>query len=280
MRRTLQACFLLCLAAFFLFPACAEDEMVLTQAFFAGKETVSGWIDVPGKGSMRYYAQNDGLWEKLIYENKATASNRPFGDSGCCPTAAAMAIRALVPEEDLIKIGALARTPYAFCPCSLSKAKCGRNHARYILTNARDYERFLPLVLGEFASGNNIENVVGRTAARGTASGFVYHAAEAWGLAVEATSDYDTAFAALSDPNKAVMAHASRGAAFTNTGHYVVLASADEQYVYVLDPLSRTEYKTKYASKLNIRQPGLVAVAHEDMRYTGIGSFLIFSKVE
>ena len=70
----------------------------------------------------------------------------------------------------------------------------------------------------------------------------------------------------------------ARGGAFTNTGHYVTLIAADEESLYVLDPLCRETYKTNYAGKLHIHQPGYVSLLLEDVKYARLSSFMLFEK--
>lgn len=258
---------------------CAEDELTLTEAYFAGQESDSGWVHVPGKGVMRYYAQNDDLWRALTYEAKSSAKRRPFGDGGCCPTAVAMAIRQLVPDDELCSVMAYGKRTYSLCPCSVNAYKCSKGHARYIPTSNLDFDRFLPLLFADFATGNNVFGAVSRSEAKGTSTSFVHHLIKVYQLDVQVTTDLDAAIDALHQ-GKAVIAHSSAGAAFTNTGHYVTLAHADEEKLYVLDPMCREEYDTQGGNKIEILQPGLVALRHEDIRYAGLGSFMIFSKSE
>ena len=274
------AAMLLCMCVFLTGNAHVSfaDDLTLTEAYFTQPETYSGMIEVPGKGPMRYYAQNDPLWTDLAYEQSTTKARRPFGDGGCGPTAGAMAIANLVPEEELSRIGQYAKKEYSLCPCSITKEKCiHAYHARYILSSQRDYVRFLPLVLADFAIGNNTFGVYGRTADKGTNAGFLYQVAKAYGVSILATTDKDLAAQAL-EYGDTVVGHASRGGAFTNTGHYVLIANMDDQFVYVLDPLYRETYKTNQSSKLNILQPGLVAIPHQDYSASGIGSYMIFHR--
>jgi len=253
------------------------DDLTLTEAFFTQPEQYSGIIDVPGKGPMRYYAQNDPLWGALAYERSETPSRRPFRDGGCGPTAGAMAIANLIPEEKLPVLGKYAKQEYSLCPCSLNRDKCNKRHGRYVLTTVRDYTRFLPLVFGDFATGNNQFGVSSRSDAQGTATGFLYDVARVYGVSVTATGDFSEAAAAL-NRGDTVMAHASRGGAFTNSGHYVLLANVDGERVYILDPLCRTVYKTNQASKLEILQPGLVAMTLENYSAANIGTYFIFHR--
>lgn len=273
---------LLCMCAVLLIGAHASfaDDMTLTEAYFTQPETYSGMVEVPGKGMMRYYAQNDALWGELTYERAEGDAARPFRDGGCGPTAGAMAVANLLPEEELPKIAAAAKQEYSLCPCSLNKGKCVHYHARYVLTTQRDFVRFLPLVFGDFATGNNMAGVHSRSNAQGTATGFLYEIAKVYGLTLRATSDYDEAIRALQSGDT-VVGHASRGGALTKTGHYVLLAHYDSQRLYILDPLCRTDY-SGYAGgkKIEVIQPGLIALAHENVRAANMGVFFIFHRGE
>lgn len=255
----------------------AERDILETEAYFDGEETLSGVKNVPLAGEMRYYAQNDGMWKDFIYESRESKKSRPFGDGGCAPSAVAMAIAQMVPGEELYLINDNAKTPYAICPCSISAAKCRNDHARYLLTSKRDFERFLPLAFADYAAGNNTSQVLSRTEEKGTATGFIHHLARAYGLSVSIVSDYETALSALKN-GQAVVAHSRAGSVFTNTGHYVTLASCDDERLYVLDPLCRETYTTKNSAKLTVLEPGLVTIRHEDIRHAGFGSFIIFSR--
>ncbi len=254
----------------------ADDELLLTEIVFSKEESISRWIDVPGRGLTRYYAQNEPLWGSLIYESAGVSSKRPIRDGGCCPTALAIALRALVPEEELPMLEKAASVPFSLCICSLNRASCDAHHERYILTSPRDYERFLPLALADFAAGNNRAKVQSRSAARGTASGFIRYAADAYGIETVFTLDRDEALRAL-DEGKSVVALAGHDGAFTNVGHYVFIASRDDERIYFLDPLCRTEYKTNFAKVITIIEPGLVSIEMKDLRYAYLNSYIIFS---
>lgn len=248
------------------------------EAFFTEPEQYSGMVEVPGRGMMRYYAQNDPLWGALTYEKDDTQTRRPFRDSGCSPAAAAMAIASLVPDDGLSAIAAYAKREYSLCSCSVNQSRCNQRHSRYVLTSQRDFVRFLPLVFGNFATGNNTFGTYSRSVAAGTGSGYLKNIAQVYGLRMTMTGDYAQACAALQN-GAAVMGLAARGGAFTNTGHYVLLASVDaEGRLYILDPLRREEYKTNQSAKLDIIQPGLVALSRENVGAAKLDNFIIFEK--
>lgn len=273
---------LLCMCVFLAAAAHASfaDEMTLTEAFFTRPEQYSGLVEVPGKGTMRYYAQNDPLWGALAYERSETPSARPFRDGGCGPTAGAMAVANLLPEEELPGIASAARQEYSLCPCSLNKGKCSHHHARYTLTSQRDFVRFLPLVFGDFATGNNRTGVSSRGESQGTGTGFLYEIAKVYGITITATADYDAAIRALLNGDT-VIGHASRGGALTNTGHYLLLAHIDGERLYILDPLCRTDYSGYPGGrKIEIIKPGLIALTHENVSVANMGMFMIFHRGE
>ena len=92
--------------------ASALDGMAYTDWFFAGEESPSGYVDVPGWGLQRYYAQNDSLWGSLNYETADTEKHRPLRDGGCGPTTAAMA----TPNPLLADVGKLGAMVFAHVP--------------------------------------------------------------------------------------------------------------------------------------------------------------------
>ena len=254
------------------------DAMTDMEAFFSKPDSSSGLIDVPGKGPMRYYAQNDSLWGDLTYEKDDTNTRRPFRDSGCSPTAVAMAVASLVPDKNLSKISKQAKREYSLCSCSLNKARCNSSHTRYVLSSERDYVRFLPLIFGDFATGNNAAGSVSRAIAAGTGTGYLKDLLKVYGLQMTFTPDYSKARKAV-QAGKAVVGLAGRGGAFTNQGHYLFLANVDSEQVYILDPLCRTTYNGyNQGNKVTLIQPGLVSLKHSDIAAAKFNNFIIIEK--
>lgn len=256
---------------------CLADDLTDTEAFFTRQEGYSGLVEVPGRGLMRYYAQNDPLWGGLCYERANTSTRRPCRDAACGPFTAAMAVANLINDDEFAQIAQYAKQEYSLCPCSVNAVRCIHYHARYVLTSQRDFIRFLPLAFADFATGNNTFGTVSRTEEVGTGTGFIHYIAQVYGLEVRVTNDYQQAVEALR-AGDSVIAAASKGGAFTNTGHYVYLASIDDERLYILDPLRRETYKTNQARKLEIIQPGLVALTHENVQAAGLGSFMILHR--
>ena len=70
---------------------------------------------------------------------------------------------------------------------------------------------------------------------------------------------------------------------FTGSSHYITLAAADEEYLYVLDPLRRE--KAEYANldptdMLEIITPGLVRMKQSDAMLTVMSPFYLISAPE
>ena len=252
------------------------DAMTDMEAYFSQQESYSGLVDVPGRGKMRYYAQNDSLWRDLAYEKEDTSSRRPFRDSGCSPSAMAMAVASLIPEDQLSVISKYAKREYSLCSCSLNKARCTHSHTRYVLTSQRDFVRFLPLVFGDFAAGNNTLGVVSRSSAVGTGSAYLAQIAKVYGLSFRTTNDYLEVRNLVGKKDTAVVALAGKHGAFTTTGHYIFLASKDKDNMYILDPMLRKNYRGyPKGSKLTVIQPGLVSMKHKDNGIADFSGFIV-----
>ena len=115
--------FLLCVSLMTPMTALAAKRSP-TEYFTNEKESVSRVITLPNGESIRFYAQNDKLWSALIYDVKKTTEYRSFGTGGCSPTALAVIVANMVPREELDKILAYQKVPYALCEHAVSDDNC------------------------------------------------------------------------------------------------------------------------------------------------------------
>ena len=245
-----------------------ESGISITKMQMDSLEGTSRLINVPGRGMMQYYAQNDPVWAKMVYEPKGTTTYRPFGQGGCGPTSMAMAIANLVPMKSMGVIAAYARTDsgFTFCKCSVNQYYCDRTHAQYKLTTAWEFKHYLPVVLANFATGNNSWNEKSRTENRGTGTAFMQRAAEAYGLEFTISKSGEEAIAALKRGAMVVASTGGVDSPFTGGGHYLTLAHADDTYLYIMDPYLKSDYsKTDKRHLLTQIQPGLLRARVEDM---------------
>lgn len=258
----------------------SKDSVTVTKMAMDSAPTIGGWREVPGRGLMMTYAQNDPLWTDMKYESRESNRKRSFGQGGCGPTSVAMAIVNLVPKERLGDIYGYAKSSagYTFCQCSVNQYFCNKLHAQYQIQQPDEYERYYPLVMASFATGNNLWGQTARGTNAGTNLSFIKKVAWLYKLDLSVTYDTDEALAAVKG---GALAIASLGGSnpFTGGGHYVVLAGVDEQNLYVLDPYRKDSYDdTDKQHILNPLSPGVVAVKLENARGLSMSTFYILKK--
>lgn len=235
-------------------------------------ESLNGMVDAGPAGQMMYYAQNDPLYSRMYYESGIrNGVQRDFGGGGCGPTAMAMIAANLVEKEDLPLLGeyALNELGNLFCPCSVNRVYCDHSHVPYRLQTPEEYLRYLPVAMGDFAAGNNQwEFLARRVNAQGTNVRFVDYVCEVYGLSMTPVSGLDAALEMMKEKTGEglILLSALRGSPYTNNSHFVVLTGVDDEYMYVLDPLRRTEeeyLKTDTRDILEMLSPGVTRIRIE-----------------
>ncbi|NLO85893.1 MAG: class B sortase [Clostridiales bacterium] len=230
--------------------------------------TLNDFVSVDNVGSWMLYAQNDLLWKKLTFEIQTSSRRRPFVDGGCGPTAVAMAIANLVEKEELTKLSAFASSPlgYRFCSCSINDYWCSGKHLTYQLNTADEYFRYLPIVVANFATGNNIWGIQGRVDGYGTSMRYLEDLCSIFDISVTQTAHVSDALTFLQSENTiAVACTSGYSSPFTKASHFLVLAGVDDEYLYVLDPMRRETYEAlDRNSYLEIIVPGLVRIKLKD----------------
>ncbi len=264
-----------------------EETVLLNQMDMDARETLSTRYTVEGVGSFLIYGQNDPAWDHLIFEAEHSSRKRQFGDGGCGPTAIAMAIANLVPAEDLLKINAYAPTAYGytFCTCSLTEFYCYTYHVPYQLSTPEEMLRYFPLAVGSFATGHNTLEVKGRYDRYGSSLNYLEAlCGNVYGLTVTGTTSMEKAIAFLQEgKGMAITCTVGPTSPFTGSSHYITLAAADEEYLYVLDPLRRE--KEEYGDLdptdvLEVLTPGLVRMKLSDAMLTVMSPFYLISAPE
>lgn len=244
-------------------------------------EGTSRTVNVPGRGEMQYYAQNDPVWAAMRYEARKSKQARPFGQGGCGPTSMAMAIANLVPEESLGGISAYARVEngYTFCTCSVNQYFCNHRHAQYKLETPAEFRRYLPLAIASFATGNNIWGETSRGDGGGTNTAFMKRVTEAYGLYFTLTKDRELALSALADGAMVIASTGGKASPFTGGGHYLTLASVYEGRLYILDPYLKADYgKTDRRHLITQIEPGVLRVSMEDLDELLLYTFYIVDR--
>lgn len=246
-----------------------ETPLEVSQLEMDRRETNNGWYTVDGLGTWMIYGQNDPSWARLIFETENSTRRRPFGDGGCGPTAVALAIANLLEPQELCKINDYALEPYGYtiCSCSLTQIFCHQYHAPHFIDKPEEMLKYFPLVIGSFATGNNSLEVQGRYDRFGSNMNYLPTLCDTvYGIRMEQIDDKETAFAFLKE-NKgmAITCTGGYGCPFTSRTHFITLAGADEEYLYILDPLARDDYgELDEDEKLEILTPGLVRMKKAD----------------
>ena len=237
----------------------------LTQIEMDNRETLNGPYTVEGMGQWLVYGQNDPSWDRLIFEAKHSSRRRPFGDGGCGPTAIASVFANLLTPEELCKINAYSPDSYGYtiCDCSVTEFYCNRRHLPHRIDTPEEMLRYFPLVIGNFATGNNTLSVQGRYDSFGSSMDYLPAlCSHVYGLHMEQTTDREVAYNFLRS-GKGMIVTCTTSRPFTTSSHYITLAGADDEYVYILDPLRREAYNDP-RERLTILTPGLVRMDKED----------------
>lgn len=260
----------------------------LNKAEMDGTATQSGYAQVGPLGQWMVYAQNDSLWGQMRYESARTSRYRHFDGGGCGPTAVAMVIANLVDTEQLPRLAAYSANGQGtlFCPCSVNRLFCNHLHPPYHLETAQEYLRYLPVIMADFAAGNNRWGINSRpTNSLGSNMAFLEPLREIYGLRQTAVSNLVSGLEEMKTRKageSVLLCCALRGSPFTSSSHYVVVAGLDGRYFYVLDPLFRSDYSsTDRRSYIDqILAPGVVRIKLENARKCGLSVVGLIEKAE
>lgn len=234
------------------------------------QESFNGSVTIEGIGEFQVYAQNDPLYSDLRYEAAQSPKRRPLGQGGCGPTSVAMILANLVKPGELFRLGNLAETAdgFLFCSCSVNELHCHEIHVPYHPETEEEFRRYLPVVVANMTTGNNIWGFQSRSSAQGSGMGYLPELCDAFSLPVTRCGELTEAVEALQKRDKRRMAVvcATDGSPFTNSSHYLVIAGADDEYVYFLDPM-RDNYYERYrtGSYVELLAPGVARIALENV---------------
>ena len=262
------------------------ETIGLTKAEMDESPTISGKRIVGSLGAMQLYAQNDPLWKSLRYETKDSKKNRNFGDGGNGPTAVAMAIANMVPEDELTRLMGYARATdgFTFCTHSVNQYFCNNRHGQYSLKMPYEFTRYLPVAIASFTTGNNLWEEEARVKDKGgTNMTFLPYIAGIYGLDLETSVVLGNALDAFQQGGMTICLTSGPDSPFTNGSgsQYVVLAGMDSEYLYILDPYQKTNYrKTDSKRLLEVVAPNAVRVKLENIDYIGLNSYYILKPTQ
>ena len=263
-----------------LLPPGDAPAVCVTQREMDGRSTQSGYVTAENAGTWMFYAQNDPLWNRLIFEVDSSSRRRPFGDGGCGPTSIAIAIANLVKPEELPRLNAYASEPlgYRFCSCCIGDHHCYGDHVPYQLKQPEQFLRYFPLAVAEFAMGNNTFGVQGRYDSFGTNMLYLESICSVYDISISRSREMEETLQQLRKEN-VVAITCSTGAPFTSRSHFLVMVHADDEYLYMLDPLRRENYEETDPSGLaEILVPGLVRIPLEKVQYCRLTTITLLTR--
>ena len=242
----------------------SEESIGITKKSMDERQTENGRYPAGGLGELQVYAQNDPLWKDLRYEPSGSRRTRSFGDGGGAATAVAMVVANMVPEEELTRLRGFsnAEMGYTFCTHSVNQYFCNNKHGQYVLQTPEEFQRYLPLAIANFTTGNNLwEDEARNVSNNGTNMTFLPYIAGIFGFELEASARYYPALEALQQGAMVICVAGGRNSPISSKSQYIVLAGVDDEYMYVLDPVRKSHYRRTDRDRiLEVIAPGLVRV--------------------
>lgn len=258
--------------------ALAEESALSQKDYFDTQQSASYMVQIPGRGEMRYYAQNDPMYATVKYENRRQNNHRKFTTGACVPTTLAISLANLVPMERLAELNAESYNGrgYSFCVCSCGPYHCNGKHEQYKLTTPEEFYRYLPMVTGAYACGNGPKAIIYRRNHGGTSTSIFKIFSDFFGLGFKKNASHEEALAAIDEGAMCIVSTGGRKTPFAKGGHYMVLAGYDEEYLYILDPVIRKDYKeTDKDGYLELIDTGLVRARRSDLKKLCLTSYTL-----
>lgn len=262
-----------------------EDALELYKEEMDSRETENGYVDIEGVGRYMVYAQDDPLWEHLRFETPGSSKVRRFGQGGCGPTAAAIAIANLVPAERLPEMGYYAddSAGFTFCSCSVNTYRCNQSHVQYPARTQEEFLRYLPIIMGNFTTGNNEWHRISRTEGRGTSMDYLEDLCLIFDLKMSFTRYAPDAIDMVREGkgDRIALCSAVRGSPFTGSSHFVVMIYADDEYAYYIDPFRGNDYEKNPKGKyIEVLQPGVLKIPLHVAEDMDVSPYYILERID
>ncbi|MDD2649077.1 MAG: hypothetical protein PHI27_02340 [Eubacteriales bacterium] len=212
-----------------------------------------------------YYAQNDSIWNRMIFESQGSGKYRPFGDGACAPTSLSIVLVNLVKPEKLTDLLSAGKNDFTFCTCSINPLFHKGSHEMYKVENEEQLKRYLPVIVGNYATGNNKSGTKFRWNGFGVKSALFQSLADVFSLEYKITQDKSVLEYAIANGGMAITL--SKYSPLTSSSHYLVIADIVDEYVYLLDPYLRADREYKLSSTTYFEQvsPGLIKIKQSQM---------------
>ena len=205
-----------------------------------------------------YYAQNSPEWENLVIDPDP-ASRRVFGESACVVTALANCIVNAVSVWDLDRILDMTMYPVRIDSHSAVNARGVRARDKFEIRNLSDVVRYYPLIIGNYAGGNNRSGIRNRKN-----EDFYKRVLDAYQLEWERNTEWSEAVQALKDGKLVIACSGGRHSVISSEGHYFLLVAWADGYIYALDSYLRDRFPLDREQWIEILEPGLLRFHETD----------------
>lgn len=237
----------------------AQSIQESEKEHFSNFESYNRAVTLPTGKKLYYYAQNSPEWAKHWYDTKPNGFI-VFGDGGCVASTLANTLINLAPKNQLSKLKQLSRESFLLdskaVPLHLGHPK----RKKFAIESSADFAAFLPLVLGQYASGNNL---LSSNNYRSTA--FYKPVFSLFHLQNYESKKFEEVEHVLADGGLIVSSSGGMNSPIARGGHFFVIADSDENYIYILDSLVRERYKLDKKRYMEIMEPGVVRVKKENL---------------
>ena len=206
------------------------------------------------------YAQNSPEWARM---QTMVDEDLYFGDAACMVTSLANVLVNTVPYYNLSRILEVTKGPIRVDTRSCVAARPGvRQEDRFTITEDVDFIRYLPLVINNYASGNNIHHV-----SNPHLMGFFPKLLEHYETAWQGKITMEDAITALEADIGAMVIVSSGGqnSVMTANGHFFVAVGARDKYMYFLDSYEREKYPLDQRHIIEVLEPGVIRVKYENL---------------
>ena len=226
-----------------------EGEVNLFKYAMDRIEGTSGVVDAGELGQRYVYFQTDPIWSDLRFESFITSKYRHVSGGACGPTALANILVNMLDPSELVKIKDYTNQDILFCTCSVNELYCNHNHMPYKIETPEEFVRYLPIVLCNFCTGNNVYGVISRSKnGTGTTASYVPYLCEALNLKCVTPSTLAEGLKMIEESGNrgALLVCATEFSPYSRVGsHFLAITDVVDGMAYVADSLVKTSYKSK-----------------------------------
>lgn len=227
----------------------AKKQKKSEEEILKERESYTHVVNILGKNYL-VFAQNSPEWYELYADDKKD-STRMFGPSGCVVGSFANVVVNSLPYSRLSEITSIMRTSPKIDTRGLTRNN-GKSSGRFEIKNDSDFLRYWPLVVGNYAAGNNqhYSYVPMQT-------GFYHYLTDFYGIRMEVKKNWRESLNYLNEGAMVITCSSGSSSPFSKIGHYFVFVAMDDEYVYIIDSYFRDSFPLDKKHIVEYVEPGV-----------------------